>query len=101
MDSLVKIIFVCHNIESINFVRNNNKCNYCIFFVGSEIAPSEILNDPNIIIANTLLNNIENEPKLLTFTVWYCIIKNNLFNEYQYICIFEWDVYSRKSNSWR
>ena len=36
--------------------------------------------------------NIENEKALLTFTAWYAIIKNNLFSNYKYLCILEYDV---------
>ena len=80
--------FVCHNNDTINFVINHNKY---IIFVGNNNLDEKYLNNPKIIIARNLPYNIENEPKLLTFTAWYAIIKNNLFKEYEYICILEYD----------
>ena len=50
------------------------------------------MNNKNIIIIRDLKYNIENEPKLLTFTAWYAIIKNDLFSSYKYLCLLEYDV---------
>ena len=38
------------------------------------------------------LDNIEQEKRLLTLTAWYCISKNDLFLEYEYLCLLEYDV---------
>jgi hypothetical protein len=84
-----EIIFVCHNIDSVNTVK---KYNTYIIFVGDGLVTSEMSEDPKIIIARDLEYNIEYEKKLLTFTAWYLIIKNNLFMDCRYICILEWDV---------
>ena len=84
----VKIIFICHTDNIVTYIQSKYE-NPSIIFVGN----SEINNNnSNIIIARDLIHNIENEPKLLTFTAWYLIAKNNLFLEYDYLCLFEYDV---------
>ena len=100
------ILFVCHNRETvINVLQkvndakvndakvNDAKVNDAIIiFVGDQIIDDDIRSIPNIIIARELENNIEHEKKLLTFTAWYLVIKNQLFLDYKYICILENDV---------
>lgn len=85
------IVFVCHDIHSVEFVLQNDK-NSHIIFVGDKPINHEIHNNPNIIIARNLTNNIEHEKKLLTFTAWYLIVKNNLFPDYDFFTILEYDV---------
>ena len=84
------IVFVCHDNNSVKKVLSYN---YPIIFVGNKPIADEYRNNKNIVIARDLKNNIENEPKLLTFTAWYAIIKNNLFSNYNYICILEYDTW--------
>jgi hypothetical protein len=85
------ILFVCHDKETVvNVLRKLKDAN--IIFVGDNEVDNDIRNIPNIIIARELPNNIEDEKKLLTFTAWYLIIKNDLFLDYDYICILENDV---------
>ena len=83
------VVFVCHDNESIANVIHHNKN---IIFVGNKQISDEYINNPKIIIARNLENNIEYENKLLTFTAWYAICKNNLFTEYAFLCILEYDV---------
>ena len=83
------IIFVCHDNDSISKVIHYN---HHIILVGYKEISKEYLQYPKLIIARDLKNNIENEQKLLSFTAWYAIIKNNLFSEYDYLCILEYDV---------
>jgi len=83
------IIFVCHDNNSISKVIHHN---YPIIFVGSQEISDDYSNYSKIIIARNLENNIEHENKLLTFTAWYAICKNNLFSDYDYLCILEYDV---------
>jgi hypothetical protein len=45
----------------------------------------------NVIIARNLEHNIEQYPKLTSYTGWYCIWKNNLTDS-DYINLFEYDV---------
>jgi predicted O-methyltransferase YrrM len=88
----VKIIFVCHNKNSVDYVISLNISEYSIIYVGKENATEDIKNNPRIIVARNFENNIESKHELLTFTAWYLISKNNLFSEYEYLCILEWDV---------
>ena len=92
-----KICFVCHDMYSLTHIFNNNKfIDYSIIFVGHKELSNEFSNNSKIIIARDLPNNIENENQLLTFTAWYLIVKNNLFSDYKYLFIFEWDIYIKK-----
>jgi hypothetical protein len=89
----VVIIFVCHNTDIVNsLLSDKKKINCKILFVGNESITDDLLLNPNIIVARDLPINIEKEKDLLTFTAWYAITKNNLFIDYEYICILEYDV---------
>lgn len=85
------IIFVCHDIGSVEFTLKSDK-NAHIIFVGDKPINEKIQNNPNIIIARNLTHNIEHEKKLLTFTAWYLIVKNNLFSDYDFFTVLEYDV---------
>jgi hypothetical protein len=89
----VIIILVCHDTEIINSILSCNKNdNFHILFVGDKPISDELSNNPRITVVRNLPDNIEKEKDLLTFTAWYAIIKNNLFIEYNYLCILEYDV---------
>ena len=92
----VKIVFICHNLESVEKVIEQNIFvnEYSIIYVGEFDAPEIVKTNPNVIIAKSFSNNIEHEPKLLSFTAWYLIVKNELFLEYEYICLLEWDAFT-------
>jgi hypothetical protein len=60
-----------------------------LFLGGGEI--DKIKNIENVIISRELRYNIENYPKLTSFTGWYSIWKNNLSNS-EYINLFEYDI---------
>ena len=83
------IVFVCHDQMSVDVCLQKHPKAY-IMLVG----PAEItVRDPaRTIIVRDLPHNIEQERKLLTFTAWYAIIKNNLFPHDSHLCILEWDV---------
>jgi hypothetical protein len=84
----IKIVFVCHSQESTDKILREQPAEVDVMFVGmGSVEPG-----PRIIICRDLEDNIEHEPKLLTFTAWYAIIKNNLYKEYSYVCIFEYDA---------
>jgi hypothetical protein len=86
------LVFICHDLSS--FIRVEKYLNYkngYIIFVGDK--DYHILyTNPKIIIARNYPENIEKENKLLTFTAWYLIVKNNLFTNFTHICLFEYDV---------
>ena len=86
-----QIVFVCHDQNSVNECLAKHK-NSMIFLVGQKEINNTDLS--RIIIARDLPDNIESKPKLLTFTVWYAIIKNDLFTDKKHICIVEHDVYN-------
>ena len=90
------LIFICHNNESFNMIENYLKYNNCyVIIVGDDINLINIYKYSNekIIIAKNYKNNIEYEKKLLTFTAWYLIVKNNLFVNFTHLCVLEYDVY--------
>ena len=96
----LKIFVVCHSIEAYaNFLDLNGltgvkeeKITY--LFVG-EWANDQPLKynkrNENIVVCCKLPDNIEQHKSLLTFTAWYAIIKNNLFDFNDFVGIFEYD----------
>ena len=89
----VVIIYICHTSEIVNEVlKDEAKKGSYIIFVGNNSIDNELLSNDRIIIARNLKHNIEDEKYLLAFTAWYLIVYNNLFTEYEYICILEYDV---------
>jgi hypothetical protein len=84
----VKFVFVCHSQETVNKILNEQPDYTDILFVGS----NHVDPNPRVVICRNLYNNIEYEKKLLTFTAWYAIVNNNLYSDYDFICIFEYDV---------
>jgi hypothetical protein len=91
MCNQVIIVFVCHSIETVEEVLKKIP-NAHIIFVGDKEVNEAIRKNPNIIIAREQPHHIEHEKKLLTFTAWYLIVKNNLYKEYEYLCVLEYDV---------
>lgn len=87
----VAIIFICHDNISTKECLKKIDSSY-ILFVGDNKIDEILSANPRVVVARELSNNIESEKKLLTFTAWYAIIKNNLFSEYEYICLFEYDI---------
>ena len=96
MSNQVIIVFVCHSIETVEESLQKVP-NAHIIFVGDKEVNESIRANPNIIIAREQPDNIEHEKKLLTFTAWYLIIKNNLYKEYEYVCVLEYDVILEKN----
>ncbi len=82
------IIFVCHNYELANQCLKKYKDCF-VMLVGNNVSS---IRDSRCIKVNKLQDNIEQYNKLLTFTAWYAIIKNNLFPDFEYLCILEYDV---------
>ena len=85
------VVFVCHDNHSIEHVLPYG---FHILVVGNRDISEEYMS--KVIMARNLPYHIEDEPKLLSFTAWYAISKNNLFPEYDHICILEWDVVLEK-----
>jgi hypothetical protein len=72
--------------------------NATIMLVGPNEIPDEI-KYVEVIRVRELPNNIEDEKKLLTFTAWYAIIKNDFFLKDSHICLLEWDCSIPKLDS--
>lgn len=89
MSNRVATVFVCHSNESIAQIIHYNQS---IILVGDQEISEEYLKYPKLIVARNLEHNIEHEKRLLSFTAWYAIVKNNLFLDYNYICVLEYDV---------
>jgi hypothetical protein len=65
--------------------------NLTFVFVGNKDT-SKIENISNVVICKNLVYNIEEYPKLTSYTGWYAIWKNELYKEYDYLNLFEYDV---------
>ena len=93
IQNMLKVVFVCHTNEIAYEILNDPLKQDCvIFFVGNKEVNNLLMHNKRIIIARNLLHNIEEHNNLLTFTAWYGIIKNELFSNYKYLCILEYDV---------
>lgn len=83
------VIFVCHNQATMDRVAHHLSHDHVyILLVGMHTEPSP---HPRIVTACTLPHHIEKEHKLLTFTAWYAIVKNKLWDDYDSYCILEYD----------
>lgn len=91
------------NIQSFIFVHDQNIILDCMnsnkfaslnnlkyVFVGSG-STTLIEDNPNVIICKNLPFNIEEYPKLTSYTGWYALWKNKLYDA-DYINLFEYDV---------
>lgn len=87
----VAIVFICHDNITTRECIQKLESSY-ILFVGDQYIDADLRENPRVTIARELPDNIESEKKLLTFTAWYAIVKNNLFTEYDYLCLFEYDI---------
>jgi len=81
----VQIVFICHDEASIQTVLHYG---YPILLVGNKTVQTT----EKVIVARYLPFHIEYIPKLLTFTAWYAIVKNQLFKGHEYLCLLEWDA---------
>ena len=81
----VQIVFICHDEASVQTVSSYG---YPILLVGDKVVPVS----DQVIVVRELPDHIEDIPKLLTFTAWYAIVQNQLFKEYDYLCLLEWDA---------
>jgi len=88
----VVMVFICHNDASLqHIVPHLDEYNNYAILVGTNSVKEEYLNHPKIFISQSYSDNIEHENRLLTFTAWYTIVKNNLFADADYLCLIEYD----------
>lgn len=94
MKKISTFIFV-HDQKIVEDYINHGKFNQLsdvkYVFVGNNDS-SNIESNPNVIICNKLSINIENYPKLTSFTGWYALYKNNLYNPLNHLNLLEYDV---------
>jgi hypothetical protein len=86
-------IFVHDQKIILDFIKHNkfsHLSNLKYVFVGSGTT-DKIETLENVVIAKNLDDNIEQYPKLTSYTGWYAIWKNNLIDS-DYIHLFEYDV---------
>lgn len=86
-------IFVHDENIILDFIKHkkfSNLSHLKFVFLGSRDT-SKIENLENVIIARNYQDNIEDFPKLTSYTGWYLIWKNNLINS-DYVNLFEYDV---------
>lgn len=82
-DQEILLDFISHNKFS-----NLENLKYVFLGNGDNSKVSEL---PNVVISKNLQINIEEYPKLTSFTGWYALWKNNLVNA-EYINLFEYDI---------
>jgi hypothetical protein len=87
------IVVVCHDRLLIPDIKKNYSSKYdvTIFLVGPRQFEKRKDKENNVIVANSLKYHIEDNKKLLTFTVWYAIVYNKLFTDKSHIAILEYD----------
>ena len=86
-------IFIHDQDYLLDFEKNNklsNLKNYKYVFLGNRNV-DKITHLENVIIARNLQHNIEQYPKLTSYTGWYALWKNNLISK-KYVNLFEYDV---------
>jgi hypothetical protein len=77
-------------IDYINVEKFTSLTNVKYVFVGNKES-EKIKNLENVIICNELEHNLEDYPKMTSFTGWYALWKNNLIKSDR-INLFEYDV---------
>ena len=90
----IDYFIVCHDQDIIiDYLRKNKFYalpNYKFMFVGNK--PTNLIdNIENVIVCNRLEFNIEEYPKLCSFTAWYAVSKNGLSKK-KHCCLLEYDV---------
>lgn len=94
MKKIKTFIFVHDQNIVKDFIKVNkfdNLKDLTYVFVGNNDS-SDIENLPNVIVCNKLPHNIEQYPKLTSYTGWYAIFKNNLYEDCDFLNLFEYDI---------
>lgn len=93
MNNVETYIFIHDQEILIDFIRKNrfeDLAGFKYIFLGGRDY-SKISHLSNLIVARNLEINIEEYPKLTSFTGWYALIKNKLINS-EYVNLFEYDI---------
>lgn len=91
---MIDYFIVCHDqniiLDSLEKRKFSVLPNYKFMFVGNK--PTNLIDDvENVIVCSRLKHNIENYPKLCSFTAWYAVSNNGLSKE-KHCCLLEYDV---------
>lgn len=94
MKNILTLIFVHDQkivLDYINFNKFKMLDNVIYVFVGNKDS-TLIESYPNVIISKNLPYNIEQYPKLTSYTGWFSVWKNKLYNSFDYLNLFEYDI---------
>jgi hypothetical protein len=94
MKSLSNFIFIHDQEIILDFLEKNRFKeleNFKWVFLGNNPV-DKISHLNNLIVARELENNIEDYPKLTSFTGWYALYKNGFLNS-DYVNLFEYDIH--------
>lgn len=97
MKKIETFIFVHDQDIVLDFMNKNrfdNLKDFKYVFLGNK-EYSKIKNLENLIISKNLTHQIENYPKLTSFTGWYSLYKNGLIDS-DYVNFFEYDINTNK-----
>lgn len=86
---MIDYFIVCHDQNEILKLRSKTK-GFVFLFVGNQ-QYDLIESFSDVVICNKLPKNIEQYPKLCSFTAWYAVSNNNI-NKKQYSCFLEYDT---------
>jgi hypothetical protein len=91
----IDYFIVCHDQDIINQQIDRNIFgalpNYKFLFVGNGKTNKLNLLDYETIICRNLIYNLEEYPYLCSFTAWYAVVKNGLYQNNN-ICLLEYDL---------
>lgn len=83
------VVFVAHTMEIV-LQLNRDYVQPHILFVGSK--PFYGTENPNVVVVRDLPHHIEDKWRLLTFTAWYAVAKNDLYLDSERLCLLEYDA---------
>jgi len=95
MENNIDYFIICHNQEIIIDQLSKNiaqKLPNCKFLLVGDGATDQIKQyDSQVIICRDLSDNLEEHPYLCSFTAWYAVVKNGLYQNNN-ICLLEYDI---------
>lgn len=96
----IKTFIVIHDqdilLDSIKYHKYDSIDNLTFLFVGSGDV-SKVKERKDVIICRDLEHNIEQYKNLTSYTAWYAVWKNNLYDDVDYITFLEYDCVLHKN----
>ena len=89
-DSTLLVAFIAHSMDIVETL-NRDYVQPHILFVGAK--PFHATENPNVVVVRDLPHHIEDKWRLLTFTAWYAVAKNNLYPNHEHFCLLEYDAH--------